>query len=73
MKPTKPTWRQRLSKWWHGELKVWDTPGVFGFHTERHWTSTAARNVASFYMRHWQWVWSTLIALVALVVSIKAI
>lgn len=71
MKAAKKTWRNRFSKWWRGEFKTYDTPGVFGFYMERHWTATAARSVVSFYMKHWQWVWSTLIALAALVASLK--
>lgn len=73
MKAPDKTWLKLLSKWWHGEFKVDESPGIVAFYTEWHWTATVARRVVKFYLRHWQWFWSTLIALVALVVSVKAI
>lgn len=73
MKAENKTELKRLSKWWHGEVKVDESPRFFAVYTERHWTATAARKAVSFYVRHWQWFWSTLIALAALVVSVKAI
>jgi hypothetical protein len=62
----KKGWRERISHWWHGEFKVWDDPGVIGYHTERHWTSDLAHKIVDFYLAHWQWVWGTLIAVVAI-------
>jgi hypothetical protein len=54
---------QRISDWWNGETKTYDVPGVFGVYTERHWTSDAAHALADFYLRHWQWLWGTAIAI----------
>ena len=64
---------ERISSWWHGEFKTYDVPGVVGFFTERHWTSNAAHAVWDFYLKHWQWVWGTVIALAGLWVAVRAL
>lgn len=55
--------RNNIRKWWDGETKAYDIPGVIGWHTERHWTSDAVHVVWGFYLRHWKWLWGTAIAI----------
>ena len=35
-----------------------------------HWSARPVRTIVSFYIRHWQWVWGTAIAVVGLWVAI---
>lgn len=56
--------RQKIKSWWDGEIKSYDTPGVVGFYTERHWTSNNAHAILDFYLRNWQWIIGTIIAII---------
>ena len=62
--------KERISKWWHGETKPYDDPLIIGIYTERHWTSDWAHVLADFYLRHWQWIWGSVIAIAAIVVTV---
>ena len=61
------TW---LSSWWHGEVKTYDSPNLIGIYTERHWTSNLAHTLVDFYLKHWQWVWGTALAIVAILIAL---
>lgn len=64
-----------LNKWYHGTTKVehfdelneepsgYVLPLVF---IEYHWTSRIARGLVDFHLRHWQFIWGTVIALASL-------
>lgn len=43
------------------------------FYTEYHWTARVARAVVSFYLKHWQWVWSTVLTLAGLWLAVLAL
>ena len=43
------------------------------FYTEYHWTARVVRAVVSFYLAHWQWVWSTVLTLAGLWLAVLAL
>ncbi len=70
-----------FTRWFNGKTQieefendpnssVWISPRIY---TEYHWTAKVARVLTGFYLRNWQWVWGTAIALLALYVSILAL
>ena len=71
----------RVRNWYHGTPKTLEfdnDPGsgvVFMpyFYTEYHWTARVARSLVSFYLRHWQWLWTTILAIAALIISVAAL
>jgi len=44
-----------------------------GFYTEYHWTARIARALVGFYKRNWQFLWTTVIALVAAYIGYLAL
>ena len=71
----------RIKSWYSGQEKLVEfendprssiviMPSV---HIEYHWSAKIVRAVATFYMKHWQWVWTTAIAVVAVYVAIRAL
>lgn len=65
---------RRIKRWYEGETKLHEfendpnssvliMPLVY---VEHHWSAKIARAVVGFYLRHWQWLWSTMIAVVGL-------
>jgi len=69
---------------WIGKIRSWyqgtyvepqnDPRSMFVFMTgtyRRHWTARCARVFVEFYLRHWQWVWGTIVALVAACLAAK--
>lgn len=69
----KKSLKKRIADWWNGEFRVWESPGVIGYHTERHWTSEIAHKIVDFYLAHWQWVWGTVIAVIGLLIAWRAL
>lgn len=80
--------RSRLQRWWQGrvvkvrstEVTEWTERGVNRrgvllpeFRTQHHWTASLVRALVAFYLRHWQWLWTTLIALAAAVAGFLAL
>lgn len=55
---------EKIRRWWDGETKPYDTPGVIGLYTERHWTSQAAHTGWDFYRKNWQWIIGTIVAII---------
>lgn len=49
---------------------VWIAPH---FYTEYHWTAKAVRSLVGFYLRHWQWLWGTVIGVASLIIAIIAL
>ncbi|MCY0388402.1 hypothetical protein OVY01_14410 [Robbsia sp. Bb-Pol-6] len=72
---------QRARGWYEGEGKatLYDNDpdsGVFimpSFHTEYHWTATVARSLVNFYGLNWQFMCSTIIALVGIYLAYRAL
>jgi hypothetical protein len=68
----------RIKRWYEGETKLLEfendpNSSVFimpSFYTKYHWSAMIARIVIGFYLRHWQWVWSTIIAVLGLYVAV---
>jgi hypothetical protein len=71
----------RIKRWYDGESKwhefenntdrslvIMPMP-----YTEYHWSAKIARAIVGFYLRHWQWVWSTIIALLGLYIAVLAL
>lgn len=56
--------REKIKRWWDGETKPYNIPGVIGIYTERHWTSEKAHSVVDFYFRNWQWIIGIIITIV---------
>jgi hypothetical protein len=42
-------------------------------YTDYHWTAKLARALVGFYLRHWQWVWSTVLTLAGLWLAVLAL
>lgn len=71
----------RIKRWYHGNTKIRefenDTRSSFVLmpttDIEHHWSAKIARAVIMFYAQHWQWVWSTIIAVIALYVAILSL
>lgn len=65
-----------IAAWYQGRL-VSDDP-IVGKHFivlpgdryERHWTSSAAHILVDFYLAHWQWVVTTILAVIAVAIAI---
>lgn len=71
----------RIKSWYNGQEKLVEfendphssiiiMPPV---RTEYHWSAKAVRAVVTFYVKHWQWVWSTATAVVSVYVAIRAL
>lgn len=69
---------ERIRAWYNGTAKtihcdndprsgVWIMPS---FITEYHWTARVAHAIVEFYLKHWQWLWTTVIAVGGLMVSV---
>ena len=71
----KPMWariRERISKWYYGRWEPFELPVIGGAY-QPHWTARIAQAVANFWLKHWQWIIGTCIALVGLVVAVTAL
>lgn len=55
--------------WWQGEYVDLEPPFVMGYY-RRHWTARAVSALGRFYITHWQWLWTTTIAVLALLFSV---
>jgi hypothetical protein len=68
-----------LERWYKGktvETGGYKAPGILilpNRHVEYHWTARIARSFLGFYLRHWQWVWASAIALIGIYVAYLAI
>lgn len=64
-----------IRRWYEGEAKVRTYPNdpssaLYIFpspYAEYHWTAKFARALVVFYLEHWKWIWTTVIAVVAIV------
>lgn len=73
--------KESIRRWYEGKyIPPADAPIKNDFlvfldlgHHERHWTAKIAAAIVSFYGRHWQWFWRTLIAAAGLMVTLIAI
>lgn len=71
----------RIKRWYNGESKMQEFDNAPDssivimpyFYTEYHWSAKIARAIVGFYLRHWQWVWSTIIAVLGLYVAVLAL
>ncbi|VXB72303.1 conserved hypothetical protein [Luteimonas sp. 9C] len=68
-----------LKEWYKGktvETGGYNAPGILTLpkrHIEYHWTARFARSLVGFYLKHWQWVWGSAIAIVGIYVAYLAI
>jgi len=53
-----------IRNWYSGEVKVHQN--VVGIYTKRHWTAKVARHMVTFYLKNWQWLWSTFFIIIGL-------
>lgn len=61
-------------KWYQGTIEVLPPDvGVVGFTHEIHWTARIARALVGFWLRHWQWIIGTGIAIVGLYLAYLAL
>lgn len=70
--------RNAIERWYDGKLvPVEREPNprshIRMLHYKRHWSATTARVLVKFYLRNWQWVIGTTIAVVSLWVAVLAI
>jgi hypothetical protein len=68
----------RISRWWLGEFRPYKNDPdsavvLIGGRYHRHWTADVAHAIVDFYLRHWQFVWTTALAIVGLVIAALAI
>lgn len=66
----------RIKGWYNGTTRPYENePGspimILGFNTDYHWTALVVRAIVQFYLAHWKWVWTTMIAVAALFASLK--
>lgn len=72
---------ERFKRWYNGETKIREfdndpnssiviLPAVY---TDYHWSAKVARSLVAFYLKHWQWLWGTAIALAGLWVAILSL
>jgi hypothetical protein len=72
---------KRIRRWYEGEGKIREfdnSPDSSIFvmplmYTEWHWSAKIARVLVAFYLRNWQWLWGTSIALLSLYVAFLAL
>ncbi|DAB30572.1 MAG TPA: hypothetical protein CFH84_03340 [Sulfurimonas sp. UBA12504] len=59
---------KKIRSWWIGE--EYYIENVFpGIRYKRHWTAITTRAFVNFYLNHWKWVWSTIIAVSSLIIA----
>lgn len=70
----------RIQRWYNGESKIQefenDDPSIIiipFIYTEYHWSAKIARTIVGFYLRNWQWIWSTIMTVIGLYVAILAL
>ncbi|WP_124706218.1 hypothetical protein [Sulfuriferula multivorans] len=71
----------RIKRWYDGESKLHvfenDPASLIAImplpYTKYHWSAKIARAIVGFYLRHWQWVWSTIIAILGLYIAVLAL
>lgn len=72
---------RQIKRWYQGETKlhefendpnssVWFAPYPY---TDHHWSAKVVRALVAFYLRNWQWVWATTIAVLSLYVAVRAL
>jgi len=67
----------RIKRWYSGESKSHEFENdpdsslviIPMPYTEYHWSAKIARAIVGFYLRHWQWVITTVIAIIGLLFS----
>ncbi|HHQ4757400.1 hypothetical protein [Aeromonas hydrophila] len=72
---------KHIKDWYNGEVKIDefdnDSDGSLYImpmiYTKYHWTAKIARNIVSFYLKHWQWVWTTTLGFFTLYAAILAL
>jgi hypothetical protein len=72
---------KRVRNWYNGTpvtIQFDNDPNgsiLFGpiFRTDYHWTARVAHVLVDFYLRHWKWLWTTFLAIAALIVSMLAL
>ena len=77
------SWRTAIKRWYYGttvniDAKLNtrpDSPLIFMGHTRTtyHWTARIARAVVSFYLRHWQFLWTIAVAVATLLAAVAAL
>lgn len=60
---------EKIKKWWNGvDINLENNPDspVFfiGWHNDKHWTSKLAHILCDFYLKHWQWIWGIVVAII---------
>jgi hypothetical protein len=64
--------RQAVRRWWRGEWKAHDVPGVIGVYHEQHWTARVCHSVVDYvWQHHWQFI-SAVIAVAGIIAAIKS-
>lgn len=72
---------RQIKPWYQGETKlyafgndpnssVWFAPYP---DTDHSWPAKVVRALVVFYLRNWQWVWATTIAVLSLYVAVRAL
>jgi hypothetical protein len=64
----------RVSRWWLGEFRPYKNDPdaaivMLGGKYHRHWTADVAHLVVDSYLKHWQFIWTTGLAVVGLIIA----
>lgn len=59
----------KIKSWWEGEVYYLDDV-IPGIRYKRHWTSKSAHAIVNFYLDNWRWIWSTVIAILGLLIAL---
>lgn len=58
----------KIKKWWEGEIYYLEDilPGI---RYKRHWTSKLLHVIVDFYLKHWKWIWTTIVSILTLLIT----
>ena len=63
-----------VRSWYDGRPTPYDNPPgssvvLLGVSYQRHWSALVARALVAFWLRHWQWIMGTMIAVAGILVT----
>lgn len=55
---------------WEGE-EYYLEDRIPGIRYKKHWTSKIVHMLIDFYLKHWQWIWTTIISIIAIIITLN--
>lgn len=65
--------KERIREWYHGPFETFDSAHIIGGFHNPHWTARIVRTLVEFWLEHWKWIITTVLAIIALVIAAKKI